>query len=259
MGTEIIAIGNQKGGVGKTTTAVNLSVALARSGVSTLLVDLDPQSNATSSLGYEKEAGKSIYRALLGEEKATTKVMQTGEKNLSIIPGEVDLAAVESELQGRKDYLLQLRRCLAPIVNSGAFSAIVLDCPPAIGMLSMNAMSAATQLVVTLQCEYLALEGIAQIMNTYEQIKESINPELNFGGVVMTMYDVRTKLSVLVVNEVKEHLGEYIFKTFIPRSIRLAEAPSHGKSIFEYDPISSGAVAYKSLGKEVMKRFNLKK
>lgn len=258
MSTEIFAIANQKGGVGKTTTAVNLAVGLAREKVPTLLIDLDPQSNATSGLGYPKEPGKSLYLPLLGEEKATTKVIHTKQENLSLIPGEIDLAAVETELQQSKDYLLQLKRCLEPIINSGLFRAIVIDCPPAIGMLSMNALAASTQLLVALQCEYLALEGLSQILATREEIQKSVNPNLQLGGILMTMFDIRTRLSNQVVHEVEQHLPEHIFKTHIPRSVRLSEAPSHGKSIFAYDPTSSGALAYQKFSREVIKRFKLK-
>lgn len=225
----------------------------------TLLIDLDPQGNATSGLGLEKTKGGSLYEALHGEGASTNKIIATGQKNLSLIPSEVDLAAIEVELAQTQDYLLKLRSCLDPIKKSGAFEAIILDCPPALGLISMNSLCAADYLVVALQCEYLALEGLSQILNVVDQLKEAkINSNLEIGGILMTMFDVRTRLSTQVLDEVKQHFPEKIFKTIIPRSIRLSEAPSFGKSIFDYDPTSSGAIAYQNLAKEVSQRFTLK-
>lgn len=259
MSAKIFSIANQKGGVGKTTTAINLASALATQGINTLLIDLDPQGNATSGLGYEKEKGKSLYMPLHGEDEALGKVINTAQKNLSIIPSEVDLAAIEVELAQGKDYLTKLRTCLEPIKKSGQFKAIILDCPPALGMLSMNSLAAADYLLVALQCEYLALEGLSQILEVVEELKGAgINKKLEVGGILMTMFDIRTRLSNQVHDEVKKHFPEKLFKTVIPRSVRLSEAPSFGQSIFEYDPMSSGAVAYKNFAKEVNKRFQLK-
>lgn len=258
MPAKIFSIANQKGGVGKTTTAINLSAALALKGVKTLLIDLDPQGNATSGLGIEKTKDGSLYGPLHGERESGTKIISTGQKNLSLIPSEVDLAAIEVELAQSKDYLLKLRSCLDPIKKSGDFQAIIIDCPPALGLISMNSLCAADYLIVALQCEYLALEGLSQILSVVNQLKEAnVNPELEIGGILMTMFDVRTRLSTQVLDEVRQHFPEKIFKTIIPRSVRLSEAPSFGKTIFDYDPTSSGAIAYQNFSKEVSKRFNL--
>ncbi|MCH2155669.1 MAG: ParA family protein [Opitutales bacterium] len=259
MASPVITIANQKGGVGKTTTAVNMSVAFAKRGLKTLLIDLDPQANATSGLGFEKERGGSLYTPLLGDGFATEKVKETSIKNLSIVPSEVDMAAVEIELSQRDDYLIQLRKCIAPLRNSGAYDAVILDCPPALGMISMNGLATANYLIIALQCEYLAMEGLGQILGVVEQLKDAgVNPDLELGGILMTMFDVRTRLSQQVVNEVRGHFGEQVFKAIIPRSVRLSEAPSFGQSIFDYDPNSAGAIAYKNLGNEAIRRFKLK-
>ena len=260
MSATIFTIANQKGGVGKTTTAINLSIGLARKGIPTLLIDLDPQANATSGIGFEKTPGKSIYRALHGEAKAEDLVLETEEKNLFLIPSEVDLAAIEMELSQKKDYLVQLRRCLEPIRSSGKVGAIILDCPPALGMISMNGLAAADYLLIALQCEYLAMEGLSQILNVLEQIRTAgVNDSIKLGGILMTMFDVRTNLARQVVHEVRTHFKKDVFETVIPRSIRLAEAPSFGQSIFQYDAQSPGAVAYENLAKEIAKKFLLKK
>lgn len=258
MATKIFSIANQKGGVGKTTTAINLSAGLARNNIKTLLIDLDPQGNATSGLGLEKKRGGSLYGALYGEGGAVEKIIESGQKNLALIPSEVDLAAIEVELAQSEDYLLQLRRCLDPIKKSGKFDAIILDCPPALGLISMNSLCAADFLLIALQCEYLALEGLSQILNVVEELKSNkVNGDIEVGGILMTMFDIRTRLSNQVLDEVKQHFPEKLFKSIIPRSIRLSEAPSFGKTIFEYDPMSSGAVAYQNLAKEIAHRFSL--
>ena len=259
MGVTVFTIANQKGGVGKTTTAINLAAALAGRGVSTLLVDLDPQANATSALGMEKREGGSIYGPLSGEGKASDKIIATRVDNLSLIPSEVDLAAAEIELSQKKDYLMQLRSCLSGLRKSKQFGAIILDCPPALGILSMNALAAADYLLVTLQCEYLAMEGLGQILQVVEDLRSAgANKKLSVGGIIMTMYDGRTKLASQVVAEVKKHLPKEIFKTKIPRSVRLSEAPSFGQTAFEYDPKGPGTDAYRKLAGEVAKRFKLK-
>jgi len=259
MGSLVFTIANQKGGVGKTTTAVNLAAALAEKKIHTLLVDLDPQANATSALGIEKQEGKSLYGPLHGEGTAMSMITPTSYELLSIIPSEVDLAAAEMELAQTENYLMKLRTALQPVRDSGGFKAIIIDCPPALGMLSMNSLAAADYLLIALQCEYMALEGLGQILKVVERLKTAnVNAALEVGGIVMTMFDVRTKLSRQVVDEVKQHLPEKIFETVIPRTVRLSEAPSFGQTIFAYDPLSPGATAYKKLSKEVIERFNLK-
>jgi chromosome partitioning protein len=259
MATTVFTIANQKGGVGKTTTAVNLAAALAEKKVHTLLIDLDPQANATSAIGIEKQAGKSLYGPLRGEGSALEMITPTAYEHLALIPSEEDLAAAEIELAQTENYLAKLRGVLAPIRNSNGYRAIIIDCPPALGMLSMNSLAAADFLLIALQCEYLALEGLGQILRNVERLKSAhINDALELGGVVMTMFDLRTRLSRQVVDEVKQHLPDKIFNTVIPRTIRLSEAPSFGKTIFDYDATNPGSSAYRSLGKEVIERFGLK-
>lgn len=259
MATTVFTIANQKGGVGKTTTAVNLAAALAEKKLPTLLVDLDPQANATSSIGVEKVAGKSLYGPLHNEGTAAEMITGTAYEHLSLIPAEEDLAAAEMELAQSDNYLLRLRSVLEPVRVSGRYRVIIIDCPPALGMLSMNSLAAANHLLIALQCEYMALEGLGQILRNVDRLKAAhINDDLDLGGVVMTMFDMRTNLSRQVVDEVKKHLPDKIFKTVIPRTVRLSEAPSFGKTIFAYDNANPGASAYRQLAKEVIERFSLK-
>lgn len=259
MAATLFTIANQKGGVGKTTTAINLAAALAEQGIPTLIIDLDPQANATSGLGFNKQEGQSLYQAILGEEAAESKIIETSVPNLSLIPSEVDIAAIETELAQQENYLVRLRDALEPIHHGDRFKAVILDCPPSLGMLSMNAMASADYLLIALQTEYLAMEGLGQILNVLQQIKDAnVNPQLELGGIMMTMYDVRTNLSRQVVSDVRQHFGSDVFSTMIPRSIRLGEAPSFGQTIFQYDPLSPGATAYKELSSEIIKRFKLK-
>jgi chromosome partitioning protein len=258
MPTTVFTIANQKGGVGKTTTAVNLAAALAEQKVHTLLIDLDPQANATSAIGVEKQEGRSLYGPLRGEGNAFEMITPTSINHLALIPSEEDLAAAEIELASTENYLLRLKTVLAPIRASHGYRAIIIDCPPALGMLSMNSLAAADYLLITLQCEYLALEGLGQILRNVDRLKAAhVNDDLQLGGVVMTMFDMRTNLSRQVVDEVKKHLPDKIFKSVIPRTIRLSEAPSFGKTIFDYDRSNPGAAAYKNLADEVIARFGL--
>jgi chromosome partitioning protein len=260
MPATVFTIANQKGGVGKTTTAINLAAALADRKIPTLLIDLDPQANATSGLGFEKEEGTSVYSAFHGDGSLAEKVKATRTHNLYLIPSEVDMAALEMELGQQENYLLKLRELMQPLRDEGEFRAIILDCPPALGMISMNALAAAHYLLIALQCEYLALEGLGEILQTIDRLRDAgVNPDLEAGGIIMTMFDIRTNLSRQVLKEVQDHLPDKLFEAIIPRSIRLGEAPSYGQTIFEYDPHSAGAIAYKALGKEVSKRFKLKK
>jgi chromosome partitioning protein len=259
MAATVFSIANQKGGVGKTTTAINLAHGLARQGVPTLLVDLDPQANATSGLGFEKVAGSSLYGPLHGEGTAEEKVQATRHEHLSIIPSEVDLAAIEIELGQKENYLAQLREVLRPVHEGARFQAIILDCPPALGLISMNSLAAADYLLIALQCEYLAMEGLSQILNVVEQLKQAgVNEKLAVGGIILTMYDVRTNLSRQVAEDVRKHFADLVFEAPIPRSVRLSEAPSFGQTIFEYDAMSSGALAYTKLAAELAKKFGLK-
>jgi chromosome partitioning protein len=259
MPVHVIAVANQKGGVGKTTTSVNLAAGLAALGHSVLLVDLDSQANATSGLGLEKTEGGSVYRPLLGEGTLEERIKPTAYPNLSIIGSELDLCGAEIELARADDYLNRLRIALQPVRDSGRFKVILIDCAPSLGILTLNSFAAADRLIVPLQCEYYALEGIAMITRILSQVRENgINPNLEILGVVMTMYDSRTKLCQGVVSEVRQHFGEKVFDTVIPRTTRLAEAPSHGKPIMAYDPYSAGAAAYEVLSEEVAKRLGLR-
>ncbi len=259
MPTTVFTIANQKGGVGKTTTAVNLAAALAEKKIHTLLIDLDPQANATSAVGIEKQEGKSLYGPLRGEGSAFEMITPTPYEHLALIPSEEDLAAAEIELPQTENFLARLRTVLEPVRASQGYRAIIIDCPPALGMLSMNSLVAADYLLITLQCEYMALEGLGQILRNVDRLKAAPNhAPIELGGVVMTMFDSRTNLSKQVVDEVKKHLPDKIFHTVIPRTVRLSEAPSFGKPIFAYDADGTGATAYRALAKEVIERFGLK-
>lgn len=256
MSAPILAVANQKGGVGKTTTAINLAACLAALGRRVLLVDLDPQANATSGVGLEKTEGGSLYGPLLGEGAAADRIRPTVFERLSVIPSEVDLCGVELDLSRFEDRLERLRQLLKPVREDGGFEVLILDCPPALGLLTLNALAAAEHLLVPLQCEYYALEGISTIHRLLDQLREGgVNPGLNLLGVVMTMFDGRTRLSQQVVAEVREHFREVVFETVIPRTTRLAEAPSFGKPIIHYDPYSAASAAYEVLAAEVWRRL----
>lgn len=254
--TQVIAVANQKGGVGKTTTAINLAACLARLHQRVLVIDLDPQANATSGLGLEKQAGVSAYRPLLGEGSLAEKIRPTSYERLELVPSEIDLCGAEVDLARLDDHLLRLRRSLAPIRDSQRYDIVLIDCPPSLGILTLNALGAADWLLVPLQCEYYALEGIATIQRVLNQIRTSgANPQLGLLGVVMTMYDARTKLAAQVVGEVRQHFGDVVFETVIPRATRLAEAPSFGQPIIYYDKYSVGAAAYEVLAQDLLARL----
>jgi chromosome partitioning protein len=255
--TKVIAVANQKGGVGKTTTAVNLSACVAAVGRRVLLFDLDPQANATSGVGLEKIEGASAYRVLLGEGGLLDKIQNTAFERLEVIPSEVDLCGADIELARAQDHLHLVARALQPVLDSQRFDVVFVDCPPSLGILTLNAFAAADGLLVPLQCEYYALEGISMISRIMTQLHDQgINARLELMGVVMTMFDSRTKLSNQVVTEVRQHFGEKVFETMIPRSTRLAEAPSFGKPIIHYDKYSSGSAAYELLAQEVLARLD---
>jgi chromosome partitioning protein len=255
--TKVIAVANQKGGVGKTTTAVNLAACAAALGRRVLLFDLDPQANATSGVGLEKVDGASAYRVLLGEGTLLEKIHPTAFERLEIIPSEVDLCGVDFELARAENHLQRVARVLQPVLESQRFDVVLMDCPPSLGILTLNAFTAADGVVVPLQCEYYALEGISMLNRVMSQLHDSgVNPRLELLGVVMTMFDGRTKLSQQVVSEVRQHFGDRVFDTMIPRTTRLAEAPSFGKPIIHYDKYSSGAAAYELLAQEFVARLD---
>jgi len=255
VATKVIAVANQKGGVGKTTTSVNLAACLAASGQRILLVDLDPQANATSGLGLEKKEGASCYPALLGEAPLAGMIQPTAWERLSIVPSEVDLCGAEVELSRLDNHLQRLKNALQPVLDSGQFDLVLIDCPPALGILTLNVFTAADWLIIPLQCEYYALEGITMINRVIGQLRDSaVNPGLEILAVVMTMFDGRTRLATQVVHEVKQHFGPLVCETLIPRTTRLAEAPSHGQPIIYYDKYSAGASAYEVLTEEILGR-----
>ncbi|MDQ3880137.1 MAG: AAA family ATPase [Chloroflexota bacterium] len=249
----ISACSNQKGGVGKTTTVVNLAAYLALSGHRTLVVDLDPQGNATSGLGVDPRAeGPSLYHALLGQTEIASVIRQTEIPGLDVAPSSVALAAAEVELVPVADRERRLEACLAPA--GAAYDRVLIDCPPSLGLLTLNALTAADSVLIPIQTEYYALEGLGQLLNTIRRVRESLNPRLEIEGVLLTMFDARTRLSVQVAGEVRRHMNGTVFDTVVPRSVRLSEAPSHGRPIPLYDPASRGAQAYRSLAGEVMAR-----
>lgn len=256
--TRVIAVANQKGGVGKTTTAINLAACLAENGRKVLILDLDPQANATSGFGLEKKTGGSCYDAILGDTALADLILPTGVKNLDIIPSEMDLCGADVELATSEDNLNKLKSALDPVVQSGRYHLILIDCAPSLSLLTLNALVAAEEVLVPLQCEYYALEGISMIKQVLDQIRDSgANPGLKFGGILMTMFDGRTKLSQQVLSEVHEYFEDLVYETVIPRTTRLAEAPSFGKAVIHYDPYSAGSAAYEVFANEFAERHNL--
>lgn len=249
---KVIVVANQKGGVGKTTTSINLSAYLADLKKKTLLIDCDPQGNASSGVGIDKEETEmAVYNVLINGEKVSENTIETKYKNLSIIPSNVDLAGAEIELVSVEKREFLLKEKLKEVV--GDYDYIIIDCPPSLGLLTLNAFAAANSVIIPIQCEYYALEGLGSLTKTVSTIKQSINKDLEIEGILLTMFDKRTNLSTVVYDEVKKYFPDKVYKTVIPRNVRLSEAPSFGEAIISYDRFSKGAASYKALAKEVIK------
>lgn len=250
----VICIANQKGGVGKTTTSINLSAALAHLQQRVLLIDMDPQGNASSGLGLKRYESQdsNVYHVLIGELSIQQATVTTHIPRLSVVTANPDLVGAEIELVDMQNREYRLKQALALVKND--YDYILIDCPPSLGLLTLNALAAANSFLVPLQCEYYALEGLSQLLNTAGLIKKSLNPDLHIEGIVLTMFDTRNNLSHQVVSEIKSHFGDKVFQAMVPRNVRLSEAPSHGQSIFEYDGKSIGAVKYLDLAKEIVEK-----
>ena len=252
--SRIITVANQKGGVGKTTTAINLATALAAIGEKVLIIDLDPQGNASTGLGIDRRDRKlSSYDLLIGSHVISEVCMPTVVPNLSIVPSTMDLLGVEMEIGRENDRVFRLRRALS-VPEANAFSYILVDCPPSFNLLTMNAMVAAQSVLVPLQCEFFALEGLSQLLETVDQVRRTVNPGLDIQGIVLTMFDSRNNLAQQVVSDVREHLGDKVYHTLIPRNVRVSEAPSYGKPAILYDLKCAGSQAYLQLASEVIQR-----
>ena len=243
-----IACTNQKGGVGKTTTVVNLAAYLALAGDRVLVIDLDPQGNATSAIGIDRSARPSVYEAVVDDATLASLIVETSVAGLSVIPSSISLAGAEVELAPLEQRERRLARLLGPIHDD--YDHILIDCPPSLGLLTVNALTAADATLIPIQCEYFALEGLAQLMATIDLVRDHLNPGLEIDGVVLTMFDARTNLAAEVVAEVRAHLGDRVYETIIPRNVRISEAPSHGQPIHLYAPESRGATAYRALADE---------
>ncbi len=257
--TRVLAIANQKGGVGKTTTAINLGTALAAVGENVLIVDLDPQGNASTGLGIDRANRRfSTYDVLIGEAPLKSAVLPTSVPRLSIASSTLDLSGFELEMGHTRDRAFRLRDALTPLAkpqpDESGFSYILLDCPPSLNLLTVNAMAAANAVLVPLQCEFFALEGLSQLLKTVEQVKQTLNPGLSIHGIVLTMFDARNNLSGQVVADVKEFMGKKVYDTIIPRNVRISEAPSYGKPVLVYDLKCVGSEAYLRLATEIIKR-----
>ena len=250
--TKIIAIANQKGGVGKTTTVVNLAAALSARKRAVLVVDLDPQAHATLGLGLEKQQGVSLYPVLLGEKPIADVIQPTKWNNLNVIPSEVDLAGAELEFGARADRLEMIKNALAPVKESGAFDYIILDCPPSLGIVMTSSLVACDGVLIPIQAEFLAMDGLALITGSIERIRQSVNPALDLNGIVFTMVNGQARLTQDVIGEVRSHFGEKVYETTIPRNVRVSEAPSMGTPVVFLDPRSKGAEAYRAFAWEFM-------
>lgn len=255
----IITIANQKGGVGKTTTAINLATALAAIGEEVLIIDIDPQGNASTGLGIDRrDRTSSSYDILTNGASVSETAMPTVVPHLSIVPSTMDLLGVELEIASEKDRIYRLKNAVRAD-DARKYSYILIDCPPSLNLLTMNAMAAAHSILVPLQCEFFALEGLSQLLETVSQVRENLNPDLDIQGIVMTMYDARNNLAQQVVEDVRAHLGEKVYQTLIPRNVRVSEAPSYGKPAILYDLKCTGSQAYLQLASEVIQRERRRK